>query len=90
VSITTVESQAITVPAASFNQITVTCPTGMLAIAGNYYVNMNGDAGNFPDLSLKYSGPTLEDNSWTAGVSNAGANPRYVKLHIMCATGSEG
>jgi hypothetical protein len=88
-SVTTAESPAIAVPSGSFNQITVSCPVSMLAIAGNYYVNMNGDAGNYPDLSLKYSGPTLEDNSWTAGVSNSGANAQAVRLHVMCATGSE-
>jgi hypothetical protein len=90
VTATTVESAAVQIAPSSFNQVTATCPTGTLAVAGNYYVNQNGDAGSFPDLSQKFSGPTIGDTSWTVGVSNAGSNPQAVKLHVLCVTGSEG
>jgi hypothetical protein len=86
---TTAESPAVVIPSGSFNQITVSCPSGALAVAGNYYVNQNGDAGSFPALSLKYSGPTLSDTSWTVGVTNSGGGDQAVRLHVMCVTGSE-
>jgi hypothetical protein len=89
VTATTVELGPITVTAGTFNQLTATCPIGMLAVAGNYYVNQNGDAGSFPALSVKYSGPTISDTSWTVGVTNSGGTDQPVRLHVLCVTGSE-
>lgn len=92
-----VDSSAITVTPGQYSQVTTACPVTpasqqpTVPIAGNWYINQNGDAGSFPDLTEHSSGPTLGDTSWTITVSNSSSTVTYmVKQHVLCAVGSVG
>jgi hypothetical protein len=78
----------VTVPAGDFNQISLTCPSGTVAITGSYFVNGEGDAGSFPQLSLKYAGPVTDAQSYVVGVTNSGSASQTVGEYVLCATGS--
>jgi hypothetical protein len=87
----------ITVTPGQYNQITGLCPVtpgsqeATVPIAANWYVNGNGDAGSFPDLTEHSSGPTENDHSWTITISNASSTNTYqVKEHVLCAVGIVG
>lgn len=92
-----VDSGPITVAPGQYNQITTSCPVTpgsqqpTVPIASNWYINQNGDAGSFPDLTEHSSGPTEGDTSWTITISNSSIADTYlVKQHVLCAVGSVG
>ena len=77
-------------PADSVQQITLTCPSGTVPIAANWFVSQNGDAGSHPEITLNASGPTLGDSSWTIVVKNSGASEEPLGEHLLCVAGTVG
>jgi hypothetical protein len=78
----------VTAYANSVQQITLTCPSGTVPMAANWFVNGNGDAGSHPEITLNASGPTLGDTSWTIVVKNSSASDEPLGQHLLCVAGT--
>jgi len=79
-----------TVDPGQVNQLSLPCDPGQIAIAGNWFVNGNGDAAGFPQLSVQSSGPVFPaDQGWNVSVRNSGSSPATFGIHVLCATGTE-